>query len=87
MFSNFDVFDIDVSERDRKSSQVNMEIWTSFVKDGIPLLDTEERPGFEANNQSYLLLDKKIEVKNGLSSEKVVVINEAYVRVRNNFYN
>lgn len=85
IFGNFDVFDIDVSERDYEFSNVMMEIWTSFARDGIPSLDDEEWPKFKVNNPKYVLLDEKIEVKEGLRTEKVRLINEAYDRVRDDF--
>ena len=87
IFGNFDVFDIDVSERDLNFSKVMMEIWTSFAKDGIPSLGATEWPIFDPKNQRYVLLDEKIEIKEGLRPEKVRLINEAYDRVRNDFQN
>ena len=57
-----------------------MEIWTSFAKNGIPSIDTDEWPEFESNYQKYVLLDENIEVKQGLRAEKVTLINEAYDR-------
>ena len=85
IFGNFDVFDIDVSERDLNFSKVMMEIWTSFAKDGIPSLGTKEWPIFDPKNQRYVLLDEKIEIRDGLRTRKVRLINEAYDKVRNNF--
>ena len=85
IFGNFDVFDIDLSERDQKFSKVMMKIWTSFAKNGIPSLDTEEWPKFESKDQKYVLLDERIEIKKGLRTEKVRLINEAYDKVRNDF--
>ena len=85
IFGNFDVFNIDLSERDLKFSQVMMEIWTSFAKNGIPSINTKEWPEFESNNQKYVLLDENIEVKQGLRAKKITLINEAYDRVRDNF--
>ena len=64
-----------------------MEIWTSFAKDGIPSLGTKEWPIFDLKNRRYVLLDEKIEIKEGLRPEKVRLINEAYDRVRNDFQN
>ena len=87
IFGNFDVFDIDLSERDRKFSKVMMEIWTSFAKNGTPSLGSENWPPFETNDQKYVLLDEKIEIKEGLRTEKVRLINEAYDRVRKDFQN
>ena len=85
IFGNFDVFNIDLSERDREFSKVMMEIWTSFAKNGIPSIATTEWPEFESNYQSYVLLDENIEVKQGLRAKKVTLINEAYDRVRGDF--
>ena len=85
IFGNFDVFDIDLSERDQKFSKVMMKIWTSFAKNGIPSLDTEEWPKFDSKDQKYVLLDERIEIKKGLRIEKVRLINEAYDKVRNDF--
>jgi para-nitrobenzyl esterase len=87
IFGNFDVFDIDVSDRDLNFSKVMMEIWTSFAKDGTPSLGAKEWPIFDPKNQRYVLLDEKIEIKEGLRPEKVRLINEAYDRVRNDFQN
>ena len=80
-----DVFDIDVSDRDLNFSKVMMEIWTSFAKDGTPSLGTKEWPIFDPKNQRYVLLDENIEIRDGLRTRKVRLINEAYERVRNNF--
>ncbi|MDC1251716.1 carboxylesterase family protein [Gammaproteobacteria bacterium] len=85
IFGNFDVFDIDLSERDQKFSKVMMKIWTSFAKNGVPSLDTKEWPKFESKDQKYVLLDERIEIKKGLRTEKVRLINEAYDKVRNDF--
>ena len=62
-----------------------MKIWTSFAKNGIPSLDSEEWPKFESKDQKYVLLDERIEIKKGLRTEKVRLINEAYDKVRNDF--
>ena len=64
-----------------------MEIWTSFAKNGTPSLGSGNWPAFETNDQKYVLLDEKIEIKEGLRTEKVRLINEAYDRVRNDFQN
>ena len=85
IFGNFDVFDINVTEKDLNFSKLMMEIWTSFAKDGIPSLGKEEWPIFDKKNQRYVLLDENIEIKDSLRTRKVQLINEAYDKVRNTF--
>ena len=85
IFGNFDVFDIDVTNKDLNFSKLMMEIWTSFAKDGIPSLGKEKWPIFDQKNQRYVLLDENIEIKDGLRTRKVQLINEAYDKVRNTF--
>ena len=85
IFGNFDVFDIDVTDKDLNFSKLMMEIWTSFAKDGIPSLGKEEWPIFDQKNQRYVLLDENIEIKDGLRTRKVQLLNEAYDKVRNTF--
>jgi len=81
-----DMFDIDLTEKDREFSNTMMDIWTNFAKTGNPSLPGSfEWPEFESSDQKYISLGVVIEEKQYLRSNKVALINEAYERSRINF--
>ena len=87
VFGQFDMFQIDISERDLDFSKKMIKIWTNFAKTGNPSTQMVLWPEFNSSSNEYLSLGETIKVNKNLRIQKTQLINEAYDKARVEFNN
>ena len=83
VFGDLSMFDIEETQAEHEFADLMMDVWTNFAKTGNPSVDAVvDWPVYTKSGAETVVLGPVVEITNGIRSEEVELITQAFERQR-----